>query len=54
MAEKLACLNHEELLFKEIALRGIMAIQAGDSPMIVEQKLITFLPPKYRVELERP
>jgi chemotaxis protein MotA len=53
MAEKLACLSHEETLFKEIALRGIMAIQAGDSPMIVEQKLINFLPPKYRAEVER-
>ena len=53
MAEKLGCLNHEEMLFKEIVLRGIMAIQAGDNPRIVEQKLITFLPPKYRVEVER-
>jgi chemotaxis protein MotA len=52
MAEKLGCLNHEELLYKEIVLRGILSIQAGDNPIIVQQKLITFLPPKYRLRLE--
>jgi chemotaxis protein MotA len=49
MAEKLACLHHEEVLIKEIVLRGILAIQSGDSPRVVEQKLITFLPPKVRI-----
>ena len=48
MAEKLACLNHEEVLIKEIVLRGVLSIQSGDSPRVVEQKLITFLPPKMR------
>jgi chemotaxis protein MotA len=48
MAEKLACLNHEESMMKEIIVRGVMAIQSGDSPRIVEQKLITFLPPSAR------
>jgi chemotaxis protein MotA len=52
MAEKLGCLNHEEMLYKEIVLRGILSIQAGDNPIIVLQKLITFLPPKYRIGLE--
>jgi chemotaxis protein MotA len=32
----------------EIIVRGILAIQAGDSPRIVEQKLSTFIPPKQR------
>jgi chemotaxis protein MotA len=50
MAEKLACLHHEEMLGKEIVLRGVLAIQSGDSPRVVEQKLITFLPPKMRPE----
>jgi chemotaxis protein MotA len=52
MAEKLGCLNHEEMLYKEIVLRGILAIQAGDNPRIVLQKIITFLPPKFRIEME--
>jgi chemotaxis protein MotA len=54
MAEKLACLDHEEGMLKEIIVRGVMSIQSGDSPRVVEQKLITFLPPKARpgAELE--
>jgi chemotaxis protein MotA len=48
MAEKLACLDHEEGMMKEIVVRGVLAIQSGDSPRVVEQKLITFLPPSAR------
>jgi flagellar motor component MotA len=29
-----------------------MAIQSGDSPRIVEQKLTTFLPPNARPQIE--
>ena len=49
MAEKLGCLSHEESLAKEIIVRGVLAIQSGDSPRIVQQKLSTFLPPKARM-----
>jgi chemotaxis protein MotA len=52
MAEKLGCLSHEESLVKEIIVRGILAIQGGDSPRIVQQKLTTFLPPKLRPGVE--
>ena len=48
MGEKLCYLNHEELLMKKIIIRGMLAIQAGDNPRIVRQKLDTFLPPKLR------
>lgn len=48
-AEKLACLDHEEVALKEIILAGVLAIQSGDSPRIVEQKLSTYLPPKARL-----
>jgi len=48
MAEKLGCLSHEEALVKEIIVRGVLSIQSGDSPRIVQQKLSTFLPPKLR------
>ncbi len=48
MAEKLGCLSHEESLIKEIVVRGVLAIQSGDSPRIVQQKLSTFLPPRLR------
>ncbi len=52
MAEKLGCLSHEESLMKEIVLRGVLAIQSGDSPRIVERKLVTFLPPRARPNRE--
>lgn len=47
-AEKLGLLNRNELISLEIAIRGVMAIQSGESPRAIEQKLRTFLPPKLR------
>lgn len=44
LAEKLGRRSKEELLLKMIIIRGVMAIQSGDNPRIVEQKLKTFLP----------
>ena len=43
-AEKLAYLSHQEQLARQIVLDGVLAIQAGDSPRIVEQKLNAYLP----------
>ena len=40
--------NDEELLYKTIIIKGVMSIQSGDNPRIVEQKLKTFLPPGQR------
>jgi chemotaxis protein MotA len=48
LADKLKIKNSHELLHKEIIIRGVMAIQSGDNPRIVEQKLRTFLAPKER------
>jgi chemotaxis protein MotA len=47
-AEKLGFLHKQEMLSLEIIVRGIMAIQSGENPRVVEQKLNTFLPPKLR------
>lgn len=47
-AEKLSFLNKQELLTMEIIVRGIMAIQSGENPRVIEQKLRTFLPPAAR------
>ncbi len=52
MADKLAKRSAEELLLKTIVVKGVMSIQSGDNPRIVEQKLRTFLPPNARVETE--
>ncbi len=47
-AEKLGFISKQELIAMDITMRGIMAIQAGENPRVVEQKLNTFLPPKLR------
>ncbi len=48
MAEKLSYINKHEMLVMEIIVRGIMGIQAGENPRVIEQKLSTFVPPKFR------
>lgn len=48
LAEKLSFINKQELLAMEVVVRGIMAIQAGENPRVIEQKLNTFLAPKAR------
>lgn len=45
---KLEDRNAEEMLVKEIMIEGILSIQSGDNPRILEQKLYTFLPPSER------
>jgi len=47
-AEKLGFINKHELLAMEVIVRGIMGIQSGDNPRVIEQKLNTFVPPKLR------
>ncbi len=47
-AEKLGFINKQELVSLEIIVRGIMAIQSGENPRVIAQKLGTFLPPKIR------
>jgi len=51
-AEKLAFINKQELMNMEIVIRGIMAIQSGENPRVIEQQLFAYLPPKSRVEKE--
>ncbi|PLX65941.1 MAG: motility protein A [Denitrovibrio sp.] len=45
---KLEYRSSQEQLIREIMIGGIMAIQAGDNPRIVEQKLNAYLSPKER------
>ena len=42
-AEKLGYLGQEEVVSREIILDGVLSIQAGDSPRLVEQKLAPYL-----------
>lgn len=51
-AEKLGFMNKQELMGLEIIVRGIMDIQSGENPRVIEQKLNTFLPAKMRTTEE--
>ncbi|MDX1564720.1 MAG: MotA/TolQ/ExbB proton channel family protein [Phycisphaeraceae bacterium] len=53
IADKLAKRSAEEALLKTIVVKGVMSIQSGDNPRVVEQKLKTFLPPATRSERSR-
>lgn len=48
VAAKLTNYSNEEILIKELMLEGIMSLQSGDNPRIVEQKLTAFIDPGLR------
>lgn len=52
MADKLGRRSQEEIMLKQIVIRGVMSIQSGDNPRVVEQKLKTFLSPSMRATME--
>jgi chemotaxis protein MotA len=45
---KLQDRDNAESVVKEIMIEGILSIQSGDNPRILEQKLVSFLPPDQR------
>jgi len=45
---KLASYSKEEMLLKQVLIEGILSIQAGDNPRIIEEKLKAFLSPALR------
>ncbi|MBI4230907.1 MAG: MotA/TolQ/ExbB proton channel family protein [Planctomycetes bacterium] len=53
VADKLDNRSREEYFVKQIVIRGVLSIQSGDNPRIVEQQLKTFLPPRARAAAER-
>jgi len=52
LAGKLKVRSEEEIMNKELVIEGIMAIQSGDNPRIVEEKLKSFLSPGLREKSE--
>ncbi|GJM19101.1 MAG: flagellar motor protein MotP [Phycisphaeraceae bacterium] len=48
VGDKLAAKDAEEVLVKTIVIAGVMSIQSGDNPRVVEAKLLTYLPPAMR------
>ncbi len=52
IGDKLSYYSSRELQAMEIMVRGVIAIQAGENPRVIKQKLMTFIPPKSRPEEE--
>tara|TARA_R110002111_G_scaffold18931_2_gene46289 strand:+ start:130412 stop:131191 length:780 start_codon:yes stop_codon:yes gene_type:complete len=48
-ADKLAFYSKQEFQIREVIVKGLIAIQEGDNPRVIEQKLNTFLPQDQRV-----
>ena len=55
-AGKLKVRTAGELLSKEMVIEGILSIQSGDNPRVVEQKLKAFVAPavRERIQIARP
>jgi len=45
---RLKQLSQQELHSRALIVEGILSIQAGDNPRVVQEKLITFVPPSQR------
>jgi chemotaxis protein MotA len=54
LSEKLVQRNNEEVMLKTIIIKGVISIQSGDNPRIVEHRLKTFLPAAQRKSSELP
>lgn len=52
MAKKLRIRNEEELLYKQIMIEGILAIQSGDNPKFLKEKLLTYLSQNDRSKMQ--
>ena len=45
---KLRVKSEEEVQMREMLIEGVLALQAGENPRIVREKLSAFLPPNKR------
>lgn len=48
MASKLNLKSNDEVLIRNVMVEGLLSIQAGENPRIIEEKLKVFLPPAVR------
>ena len=49
---KLKSRNEEEMMSKEIMIEGLLSIQAGENPRVIEEKLKSFLTPAEKAAME--
>lgn len=50
-ANKLTAINDIEIAVKEVMIEGLLSIQAGENPRLIEEKLKSFLAPNRRENL---
>ena len=48
IAGKLKYNNDMEMMLKEVTIEGLLSIQAGENPRVIEEKLKSFLSPEQR------
>ena len=53
IAEKLSLRSAEEAFAKEIMLQGVLSIQAGNNPRVVEMQLLSFLSSKQQAAIPK-
>ena len=53
ISSRLKQLTASEMHFREMTLEGILAIQAGDNPRVVQEKLVAYVPPSERLDPEQ-
>lgn len=51
IASKLSVNNANEIIMKEVTVEGLLSIQAGENPRVIEEKLKSFLSPTARESL---
>jgi len=54
IANKLKNRSAREIFVKEAVIEGVLSIQAGDNPRVVQEKLKSFLSPKEREQITLP
>lgn len=52
LSNKLSIRSGQEVLLKELMLEGLLSIQAGENPRIIEEKLKTFVSPEVRKRMD--
>jgi len=53
IAGKLKIRSSEEIILKEVMIEGLLSIQAGENPRIIEEKLKAFLSPVLREKVQK-
>ena len=52
-SNKLKLMSKEEVELKRMMVEGILSLQAGDSPVAIEAKLVVFLPQSVRKTMKK-